>query len=244
MFKSELPPSYEESQPQGGSSPPTPHTYTTPEMPGAEAGAEAEAGVSPPETSSGDIDDFDPSELWENKIIRHAFIRKVFLIVVLQLLVTTSIAAVFTFVDPLHLFVIQNPVVYGVSLYYETNLVVYYLVMMVVVCVTILVFSFQTKVRFPSFNGFFYVLGIVTFLTVTPTLIIFFHYPDKQYPILYSFFWVWFYTAAQAIKMHLLTFKRTYDQFQREYMFGALYFCTDIIIIFALLLQIILLSSQ
>ncbi|KAI5106745.1 protein lifeguard 3 [Silurus meridionalis] len=184
---------------------PPPHTYTTHEMPGAEAGAgagaEAGAGVPPPETSTvilrtytslENIDDFDPSELWENKIIRHAFIRKVYLILALQLLVTTSIVAVFTFI------------------YYETNLVVYYLLMMLVVCVTILVFSFQTKV--------------------------------KQYPILYSFFWVWFYTVV--IKTHLLTSKRHYDRFQREYMFGALYFCTDIVIIFAFLLQIVLLSSK
>ncbi|XP_046701530.1 protein lifeguard 3-like [Silurus meridionalis] len=130
------------------------------------------------------------------------------------------------------------------SSYYETNLVVYYLLMMLVVCVTILVFSFQTKVGFPSFIGFFYVLGIETFITVIPTLIIFFLHPVKQYPILYSFFWVWFYTVVQVIKTHLLTSKRHYDRFQREYMFGALYFCTDIVIIFAFLLQIVLLSSK
>ncbi|XP_046701330.1 protein lifeguard 3-like [Silurus meridionalis] len=120
MFKSELPPSYEESQPQGGSSPPPPHTYTTHEMPGAEAGA----GVPPPGTSTvilptytslGDIEGSDPSALWENKIIRHAFITKVYLILALQLLVTTSIVAVFTFIDPVRLFVIQNPVIYLVS---------------------------------------------------------------------------------------------------------------------------------
>ncbi|KAI5106744.1 protein lifeguard 3 [Silurus meridionalis] len=87
MFMSELLPSYEESQHQGSSSPPPPHTYTTPEMPGAEAGAEtgAEAGAGVPplgtssliplNMSSGDIDD--PSALWENRSIRHAFIRKI-----------------------------------------------------------------------------------------------------------------------------------------------------------------------
>ncbi|XP_046701327.1 protein lifeguard 3-like isoform X2 [Silurus meridionalis] len=126
MFMSELLPSYEESQHQGSSSPPPPHTYTTPEMPGAEAGAEtgAEAGAGVPplgtssliplNMSSGDIDD--PSALWENRSIRHAFIRKVYLILALQLLVTTSIVAVFTFIDPVRLFIIRKPVVYLLSL--------------------------------------------------------------------------------------------------------------------------------
>ncbi|KAF7709085.1 protein lifeguard 3-like isoform X2 [Silurus meridionalis] len=142
MFKSELPPSYEESQPQGGSSPPPPHTYTTHEMPGAEAGA----GVPPPGTSTvilptytslGDIEGSDPSALWENKIIRHAFIRKVYLILALQLLVTTSIVAVFTFVDPVRLFIIRNPVVYWVSV------VVFLVTYVVLVC------SENMRRRFP-----------------------------------------------------------------------------------------------
>ncbi|KAI5620951.1 protein lifeguard 3 [Silurus asotus] len=113
MFKCKLPPSNEKSQHQRSSSPPPPHTFTTPELTGAKAGAGA--GVPPPETftlnplnmcsgtpplNPGDIEDSDPSAIWENKSIWHAFIRKVFLIVVLQLLVTTSIVAAFMFVRP------------------------------------------------------------------------------------------------------------------------------------------------
>ncbi|MCI4378806.1 hypothetical protein PGIGA_G00220430 [Pangasianodon gigas] len=64
----------------------------------------------------GSPEDYNLGALWENKSIRHAFIRKVYLILAAQLLVTASIVAVFTFVDPVRLFVIQYPVIYWVSL--------------------------------------------------------------------------------------------------------------------------------
>lgn len=62
---------------------------------------------------------------WDTLSIRHAFIRKVYLILAAQLLVTTSIVAVFTFVQPVRLFVRQNPAVYWASfaVYFVTNMV-------------------------------------------------------------------------------------------------------------------------
>ncbi|XP_060784881.1 protein lifeguard 3 [Neoarius graeffei] len=139
MIKSDLPPTYEESrhhhhqqqqqqqyysaQPQGESYPFTPYTYPTPVWHGAGAPAPGMAPVIPtymssgtPPSNPGDPEMYDFSALWENKSIRHAFIRKVYLILAAQLSVTTSIVAVFTFIDPVRLFVIQNPVIYWVSL--------------------------------------------------------------------------------------------------------------------------------
>ncbi|XP_034160115.2 protein lifeguard 3 [Pangasianodon hypophthalmus] len=139
MFKSDLPPTYEESrhhhhhqqqqqqhysaQPQEGSYPFTPYTYPAPMWHGAGVPPPGTPPVIPTYTSSGtppsnpgSPEDYNLGALWENKSIRHAFIRKVYLILAAQLLVTASIVAVFTFVDPVRLFVIQYPVIYWVSL--------------------------------------------------------------------------------------------------------------------------------
>ncbi|CAL8346709.1 unnamed protein product [Merluccius merluccius] len=62
---------------------------------------------------------------WDSLSVRHAFIRKVYMILASQLLVTTAIVAVFVFVEPVRLFVQQNPAIYWASfgVYFVTHLV-------------------------------------------------------------------------------------------------------------------------
>lgn len=62
---------------------------------------------------------------WDSLSIRHAFIRKVYLILASQLLVTTAIVAVFTFVEPVRYFVQRNKAIYWTSyaVYIVTHLV-------------------------------------------------------------------------------------------------------------------------
>ncbi|XP_010752885.1 transmembrane BAX inhibitor motif containing 1a [Larimichthys crocea] len=62
---------------------------------------------------------------WDSLSIRHAFIRKVYLILASQLLVTTGIVAVFTFVQPVRTFVQRNQAIYWASygVYIVTHLV-------------------------------------------------------------------------------------------------------------------------
>ncbi|KAK5859673.1 hypothetical protein PBY51_021209 [Eleginops maclovinus] len=62
---------------------------------------------------------------WDSMSIRHAFIRKVYLILTAQLLVTTSFVAIFTFVEPVRYFVQRNPAIYWASyaVYFVTHLV-------------------------------------------------------------------------------------------------------------------------
>ncbi|XP_030015548.1 transmembrane BAX inhibitor motif containing 1a [Sphaeramia orbicularis] len=62
---------------------------------------------------------------WDSLSIRHAFIRKVYLILAVQLLITTGIVSVFTFVQPVKYFVRRNPAVYWASyaVYIVTHLV-------------------------------------------------------------------------------------------------------------------------
>ncbi|XP_068429022.1 protein lifeguard 3-like [Clinocottus analis] len=83
------------------------------------------AGVPP--SNQGDMEDL-LSIQWESTSIRHAFIRKVYLILTAQLAVTFSVVAVFTFVDPVRLFVIKYPGIYWASL------VVYFMVYCILVC--------------------------------------------------------------------------------------------------------------
>lgn len=65
---------------------------------------------------------------WDDKAVRHAFIRRVYSIISVQLLVTVAFVAVFTYVDPVRGFVRQNPAVYYAS--YGVFFVTY----MVLVC--------------------------------------------------------------------------------------------------------------
>ncbi|XP_039350833.1 protein lifeguard 3-like [Mauremys reevesii] len=60
---------------------------------------------------------------WDDKRVRHTFIRKVYTIISVQLLVTVGIIAVFTFVSPVHTFVQRNIAVYYSS--YAVFLVTY-----------------------------------------------------------------------------------------------------------------------
>ncbi|XP_037132323.1 protein lifeguard 3-like isoform X1 [Syngnathus acus] len=71
-------------------------------------------------------DDFAARESdWDSLSLRHAFIRKVYLILASQLLVTTAIVAVFTFVQPVKLFVQRNQAIYWASyaVYFVTHIV-------------------------------------------------------------------------------------------------------------------------
>ncbi|XP_070585579.1 protein lifeguard 3-like [Erythrolamprus reginae] len=65
---------------------------------------------------------------WDDKKVRHTFIRKVYSIISVQLLVTVGIIAIFTFVEPVSGFVRRNSAVYYTS--YAVFLVTY----LVLVC--------------------------------------------------------------------------------------------------------------
>nr|XP_020476846.1 protein lifeguard 3-like isoform X2 [Monopterus albus] len=92
------------------------------------------AGV--PVSNPGDMEDFLSSQ-WESTSIRHAFIRKVYLILAAQLGVTFSVVAVFTFVEPVRQFVIRYPGIYWASF------AVYFVVYCILICCK------QPRRRFP-----------------------------------------------------------------------------------------------
>lgn len=67
-------------------------------------------------------DNFGPGD-WDDQKVRHTFIRKVYTIISIQLLITVAIIAVFTFVKPVGDFVRRNVAVYYAS--YAVFLVTY-----------------------------------------------------------------------------------------------------------------------
>nr|XP_023700347.1 protein lifeguard 3 [Paramormyrops kingsleyae] len=77
---------------------------------------------------SGGNEGFTSSGDWDDMSIRHVFIRKVYLILASQLLITVAIVAIFTFVDPVKSFVIKNP---G---FYWASYAVYFVTYLVLVC--------------------------------------------------------------------------------------------------------------
>ncbi|XP_035860937.1 transmembrane BAX inhibitor motif containing 1a isoform X2 [Sander lucioperca] len=115
-------------QGQPGGYPPGPY----PGQPHSGAGYPSHPPMPPvmPPTIPSDIlssgDEFAASDSgWDSLSIRHAFIRKVYLILASQLLVTTAIVAVFTFVQPVRYFVQRNQAIYWASyaVYIVTHLV-------------------------------------------------------------------------------------------------------------------------
>ncbi|XP_026521311.1 protein lifeguard 3-like [Notechis scutatus] len=74
---------------------------------------------------------------WVEKNVRQAFIRKVYSIITLQLLLTVAIVAIFTFVAPVHTYVINH-----IPIYYASYGVF-------LICYLVLVFCQKIQRRFP-----------------------------------------------------------------------------------------------
>ncbi|XP_026074830.1 protein lifeguard 3-like [Carassius auratus] len=140
MSKSDPPPSYEESREQQHGNypfppygyPAQPRVYTGPGQPGIHPQAGLWQGpgyypsampsmmpsfITPGIFSSNliDVEGISATGVWDSMSVRHAFIRKVYLILAVQLFITASIIAVFTSVEPVRLFVVQNPAIYWAS---------------------------------------------------------------------------------------------------------------------------------
>ncbi|RVE57738.1 hypothetical protein OJAV_G00202220 [Oryzias javanicus] len=157
--KANSPPSYEEAlhHPKSEdcsylpppSYSPSPGMYPGPPGYWSQGGVFPQAGVSPgfspsiptlsaalPATHSGDMEEFFRNQ-WESTSVRHAFIRKVYLILAAQLSFTFTVVAVFTFVDPVRQFVIRYPGIYWASL------AVYFVVYCILICLK------EPRRRFP-----------------------------------------------------------------------------------------------
>ncbi|XP_061923480.1 protein lifeguard 3-like [Entelurus aequoreus] len=236
------------------------------------------AGV--PATNPGGMEEL-PSTRWESTPVRHAFIRKVYFILAAQLSVTFSVVAVFTFVDPVKMFVLRYPAIYWASLvlyfmvycilicckgprrrfpwnlvllgvftvalsyvsgtissYYETKAVFLATGITALVCATVTVFCFQTKVDFTSCGGFLWIAAtLLMIIGIVTAVVLSFHYVPWLH-MLYAAIGAIVYTLFLVYNTQLLIGNRELAISPEEYVYGALSLYTDIVHIFLFTLQI------
>ncbi|XP_066564536.1 protein lifeguard 2 isoform X1 [Amia ocellicauda] len=218
---------------------------------------------------------------WDDKNIRRVFIRKVYVILMIQLAVTVAIVALFTFCDPIKVYIQGNPgwywasyavffityltlsccsgprrqfpwnlillAVFTLSLsymtgmlssYYNTKSVLLCLGITALVCLSITIFSFQTKFDFTSCQGVLFALVMVMFFSgiILAVVLPFGYVPWLQ--ALYAVLGAILFTMFLAFDTQLLMGNRRYAMSPEEYIFGALNIYLDIIYIFSFFLQI------
>uniref|UniRef100_A0A3Q4HG90 Glutamate receptor, ionotropic, N-methyl D-aspartate-associated protein 1a (glutamate binding) n=1 Tax=Neolamprologus brichardi TaxID=32507 RepID=A0A3Q4HG90_NEOBR len=203
-----------------------------PGFPGDPMGSPGYHGDGPP--SYYDNDEFTNSG-FEDKNIRQAFIRKVFMVLTVQLLITFSFVAVFTFVDEAKLFVRKNTWTYYVSY------AVFFVSLIVLSCCG----DFRRKhpwnlvalVRtFPNSFHSFYSLdscessAMYTFHSAAVFLIL---------HIVYASLGALLFTCFLAVDTQLLLGNKKLALSPEEYIFAALNLYTDIINIFLYILAIV-----
>ncbi|NWW11103.1 LFG2 protein, partial [Oreocharis arfaki] len=132
---------------------------------------------------------------WDDRNVRRVFIRKVYAILMVQLLVTVVIVAFFTFCEPVKGYIQTHSAWYWASyavffvtylilaccsgpryrdrsgiwdgqgdaagIYYNTKSVLLCLGITALVCLSVTIFSFQSKFDFTSYQGVLFVLLMV-----------------------------------------------------------------------------------
>ncbi|KAK0154572.1 Protein lifeguard 2 [Merluccius polli] len=213
---------------------------------------EATAGSSSPCYSDGErLTEF----TWEDKNIRRIFIRKVYAMLMIQLFATMAVVAIFTFCEPLKLYIQSNPGWYWASYavffvtyltlsccsaprFYNTKSVVLCLGITAVVCLIVTVFSFQTKYDVTSCGGVLFVFSMVMFTSgLVMALVLPYHYVpwlDCMYAVLGAIL----FTMFLAFDTQLLMGDKRYTMSPEEYIYATLCIYLDIIYIFSFFLQI------
>ncbi|XP_035268329.1 protein lifeguard 2a isoform X2 [Anguilla rostrata] len=176
---------------------------------------------------------------WEDKNVRRMFIRKVFTILMIQLMVTFAVVALFTFCDEVRQFVQYNRVLYLAS--YITFMGTY----LVLVCSTTIRRQYPTNLillgiffDFTPCHGLMFSLMMV--LMVTSLLLIFIA-PFGYIPWLqtaYAGLGALVFTLFLAFDVQLLMGNRRYSLSPEEHVFGAICLYMDIVYIFFFLLQL------
>ncbi|KAJ1160518.1 hypothetical protein NDU88_001020 [Pleurodeles waltl] len=124
------------------------------------------------------------------------------------------------------------------SSYFDTKSVLLCLGITALVCLSITIFSFQTKFDFTSCQGVLFVLVMVLFFSgILLAVIIPFQYVPWLHAI-YAVLGAIVFTMFLAFDTQLLMGNRRYSISPEEYIFGALNIYLDIVYIFSFFLQI------
>ncbi|NP_001072357.1 protein lifeguard 2 [Xenopus tropicalis] len=221
------------------------------------------------------------TQSWDNETVRRGFIRKVYAILMIQLLVTVAVVALFTFCDPVKGYIQANPGWYWASYavffstylvlaccsgprrkfpwnlillciftlsmayitgmlssFYNTKSVILCLGITALVCMSVTLFSFQSKIDFTSCQGVLFVLSMVLlFSGIFLVILIPFQYIPWLHAV-YAVIGAIVFTMFLAFDTQMLMGSRRYSLSPEEYIFGALNIYLDIIYIFSFLLQL------
>nr|CAI9714189.1 unnamed protein product [Rangifer tarandus platyrhynchus] len=186
---------------------------------------------------------------WDNRKVRHAFIRKVYTIISIQLLITVAIIAVFTFVKltpfPMEhhpagpLTLAMGYMTGTISSVYNTKAVIIAVIVTAVVSISVTIFCFQTKVGFTSCTGLFCVLGIVMMVTGLITAIVLAFKHIYWLHMAYAALGAICFTLFLAYDTQLVLGNRKHTISPEDYITGALQIYTGIVYIFTFVLQLV-----
>uniref|UniRef100_G3P400 Protein lifeguard 2 n=1 Tax=Gasterosteus aculeatus aculeatus TaxID=481459 RepID=G3P400_GASAC len=176
---------------------------------------------------------------WDDRNIRRVFIRKVYAILMIQLLVTLAIVAIFTFCEPVKNYIQSNP---G---WYWASYAVFFVTYLTLSCcaaprrqfpwnLILLAIFFDVT----SCQGVLFVFCMVMFVSgVVLALVLPYQYVpwlDATYAALGAIL----FTMFLAFDTQLLMGNKRYTMSPEEYVFAALNIYLDIIYIFSFFLQI------
>uniref|UniRef100_A0A673BFC8 Protein lifeguard 2 n=1 Tax=Sphaeramia orbicularis TaxID=375764 RepID=A0A673BFC8_9TELE len=224
-------------------------------------------------------EDMEAQFAWDDKVIRQTFIRKVYAILMVQLLVTVGIISLFTFCAPVRYYIQTHPGLYMASYlmffatyialsccgdlrekpsvyvdvcyvyqymymlcflrsFYNTKSVVLCVGITALVCLSVTIFSFQTKIDVTSCQGVLFSLCIVMLLcAITISIVV----PFGYVPWLHATYAVGgaiLFTLFLAFDTQMLLGNKRYTISPEEYIFATLAIYLDIIYLFSFLLQI------
>ncbi|XP_068598798.1 fas apoptotic inhibitory molecule 2b isoform X2 [Brachionichthys hirsutus] len=226
--------------------------------------------------------DMEAQFAWDDRTIRQTFIRKVYAVLLAQLLVTVAIVAVFSFWAPVRFFIQTHPDLYlasylmflctyialtccgdlrrqfpwniillvlftlsmafmmgFMSSFYNTKSVVLCLGITALVCLSVTVFSFQSKVDVTSCHGVLFSLCVVMLLCgVTVSIVVPFGYVPWLHAV-YAVGGAILFTLFLAFDTQLLLGNKRHAISPEEYIFATLSLYLDIVYLFSFLLQII-----
>ncbi|GCB78358.1 hypothetical protein scyTo_0020666 [Scyliorhinus torazame] len=168
MSVSTAPPTYEEATVGAKNNSPSPSAPMHPSWAYVDPSHSPSYGSGAFSGESGPFSSFS----WDDKNVRRIFIRKVYIILMIQLSFTAGVIALFTFCFACMLGFISS--------FYNTKSVLLCFGITALVCFAVTIFSFQTKFDFTSCHGVLFVLLIVLCISGLVLVIVLpFHYVRK-----------------------------------------------------------------
>ncbi|XP_064142757.1 protein lifeguard 3 isoform X2 [Loxodonta africana] len=194
-------------------------------------------------------DNFGPGD-WDDQKVRHTFIRKVYTIISIQLLITVAIIAVFTFVKPVGDFVRRNVAVYYAS--YAVFLVTYLTLAccqgprrrfpwnIILLTLFTLALGFMTGTISSMYNTKAVIIAMIITAVVSISVTIFcFQTKVPWLHMLYAALGAIAFTLFLAYDTQLVLGNRKHTISPEDYITGALQIYTDIVYIFTFVLQLV-----